>query len=133
EAPNDGSGPAAARAERRGASAAGERTRGAHRPSPHRGPALPLRASAPGVYHGALPDRRRAPARAAEGADSASGGAAARNPATPMMKPSETPDPGATPLVLVAEDDPTAAAMLKSFLRRVGYEVRHASDGAQAL
>jgi signal transduction histidine kinase len=37
------------------------------------------------------------------------------------------------PLVLVAEDDAGAAEMLKTILTRVGYEVRMARDGAEAL
>jgi signal transduction histidine kinase len=37
------------------------------------------------------------------------------------------------PLVIVAEDDPTAAEMLGLMLTRVGYEVRVAMDGAAAL
>ncbi len=37
------------------------------------------------------------------------------------------------PLVLVAEDDPEAADLIESILRREGCEVVVASDGAQAL
>jgi CheY-like chemotaxis protein len=37
------------------------------------------------------------------------------------------------PLVLVAEDEPEAAALIESILRREGCEVLLASDGAQAL
>jgi CheY-like chemotaxis protein len=37
------------------------------------------------------------------------------------------------PLVLVAEDEPEAAALIESILQREGCEVLIASDGAQAL
>lgn len=38
-----------------------------------------------------------------------------------------------SPLVLVAEDEPEAAALIESILRREGCEVLIATDGAQAL
>lgn len=41
--------------------------------------------------------------------------------------------PGRVPVVLVAEDDEIAAELLETLLRRVGYEVRLARDGAEAL
>ncbi|MEX2583154.1 MAG: response regulator [Gemmatimonadota bacterium] len=41
--------------------------------------------------------------------------------------------PARAPLVLLAEDDPAAAEMLEMLLRRVGYDVLIAPDGAAAL
>jgi CheY-like chemotaxis protein len=35
--------------------------------------------------------------------------------------------------LLLAEDDPTSAFMMQTFLKRYGIEVHHASDGAQAM
>lgn len=45
-------------------------------------------------------------------------------PAAPPLRP---------PRVLITEDDGSAASLLETLLRRVGYEVTLASDGAEAL
>src|SRR5207247_3731384 len=41
--------------------------------------------------------------------------------------------PGSRPLVLVVEDDPRAASLLRLYLGRGGYRTEVASDGKQAL
>jgi DNA-binding response OmpR family regulator len=46
---------------------------------------------------------------------------------------SATPEPNATPLVLVADDDPDILTLVGFRLERAGYEVLPARDGEEAL
>jgi len=49
------------------------------------------------------------------------------------MTPLRTREQDRPPLVLIAEDDPSAADVLRTLLSKTGYEVRIAHDGAMAL
>jgi signal transduction histidine kinase len=51
----------------------------------------------------------------------------------PEIPTGNTPDPGGTETILIAEDEPEVRTVVSEYLRTMGYQVIEATDGAEAL